>query len=191
MARLVTELRARWYLWTETKNDKDKSAGFDDLDVAELLRVARDAVGGDRQRRSRSSTSTRPAARRTIDIGDWLRMVMRGDYRSLAMESLRAALDLPLTNDGTHPRETFFLTLAAYLLDSSDGVGESVARSAFRAAAKDLLLSQSHVGVPRSAIACGSAGCRGSRSSCRSTTPTPSPTATRAATSSRRTGRRS
>jgi hypothetical protein len=83
-----------------------------------------------------------------MDIGDWLRMVMRGDYRSLAMETLRAALDLRLA-DATRPRETFFLTLATYLLDSSDGGGENIARSAFRAAAKDLLLSQSHVGVPR------------------------------------------
>ena len=71
--------------------------------------------------------------------GDVIRMVMRGDYRSLAMESLRAALDLPLANDGKHPKETFFLTLAAYLLDSNEGVSETVARSAFRAAAKDLL----------------------------------------------------
>jgi len=61
---------------------------------------------------------------------------------------LRSALDIHLGETG-RPREKFFLTLAAYLLDSNEGVGEQVARSAFRAAAKDLLLSETHVGVPR------------------------------------------
>ena len=83
----------------------------------------------------------------SIDIGDWLRMVMRGDYRSLAMESLRSALDVKLSDSG-RPKEKFFLTLAAYLLDTNEGVGEAVARSAFRAAAKDLLLAQKKQGVP-------------------------------------------
>lgn len=151
MARLVTELRARWYLWNEDKSKDKKGSGFQDLDVAELLHVARDAMEGtDIPGLAFLDKTAAAGGASNIDIGDWLRMVMRGDYRSLAMESLRAALDLPLTNDGSRPRETFFLTLAAYLLDSGDGnTGESVARSAFRAAAKDLLLSQSHMGVPR------------------------------------------
>ena len=170
MARLVTELRSRWYLWTESKPDKDKAAGFEDLDVAELLHVAQNAVSAIRDTEAGAAAArvgdeqlaSSPVQKSlafldkhaaggaaNLDIGDWLRMVMRGDYRALAMESLRAALDLELA-DASRPRETFFLTLAAYLLDSSDGGGgENIARSAFRAAAKDLLLSQSHVGVPR------------------------------------------
>jgi len=143
MARLVTELRARWYLWSQ---DNKK---IDDLDVAELLHVARDAVG-DLPASNKLAFLDKHASggASSIDVGDWMRMVMRGDYRSLAMESLRSALDVKLSDTG-HPREKFFLTLAAYLLDSNEGVGENVARSAFRAAAKDLLLSQQHVGVPR------------------------------------------
>ena len=153
MARLVTELRARWYLWTESRPDHDKAAGFEDLDVAELLHVAQTAMGSLDDHPAVATSLAfldkhAPGGAANIDIGDWLRMVMRGDYRALAMESLRAALDLRLA-DAKRPRETFFLTLAAYLLDSSDGGGENIARSAFRAAAKDLLLSQSHVGVPR------------------------------------------
>ncbi|MGE5182280.1 MAG: hypothetical protein ACM31C_09465 [Acidobacteriota bacterium] len=141
MSRLVLELRARWYLWTQ-----DKST-IENLDVAELLRVARNALGSDTKVLAFLDQHGSGGAS-SLDVGDWLRMVMRGDYRSLAMESLRSALDVHLGETG-HPREKFFLTLAAYLLDSNEGVGETVARSAFRAAAKDLLLSQSHVGVPR------------------------------------------
>ncbi len=152
MARLVGELRARWYLWTESKPDHDRAASFEDLDVAELLHVAQVALGDHAGAVGESLAFLDKHAAggaANIDIGDWLRMVMRGDYRALAMESFRAALDLRLA-DATRPRETFFLTLAAYLLDTSDGgSGENIARSAFRAAAKDLLLSQSHVGVPR------------------------------------------
>jgi hypothetical protein len=152
MARLVTELRARWYLWAQDKGT------IDDLDIAELLHVARDAVAPMLEDRSEAGATVRQAlafldkhgsgGASSIDIGDWLRMVMRGDYRALAMESLRSALDVRLADSG-HPREKFFLTLAAYLLDSNEGVGETVARSAFRAAAKDLLLSQKKQGVPR------------------------------------------
>jgi hypothetical protein len=68
------------------------------------------------------------------------------------MESMRAALELPLQATN-RPRETFFLSLSAYLLDNSqsvgDNVGEAVARSAFRASAKELLLTATHQGVPR------------------------------------------
>lgn len=142
MARLVTELRGRWYLWSQ---DNKK---IDDLDVAELLHVARDAMGDDSTNKLAFLDKHATGGASSIDIGDWLRMVMRGDYRSLAMESLRSALDVKLSDTG-HPKEKFFLTLAAYLLDSNEGVGETVARSAFRAAAKDLLLSQQRVGVPR------------------------------------------
>jgi hypothetical protein len=158
MARLVTELRARWYLWAQ---DKGK---IDDLDVAELLHVAREALGplvpdgGGPSKLDAAKAKVTAAlgfldkhasgGASSIDIGDWLRMVMRGDYRALAMESLRSALDVKLSDTG-RPMEKFFLTLAAYLLDSNEGVGENVARSAFRAAAKDLLLSQKKQGVPR------------------------------------------
>ncbi len=152
-ARLVTELRARWYLWSQD------GKSFEDLDIAELLHVARDAVAPMLADKSVAGTTVGRAlafldqhagGASSIDIGDWLRLVMRGDYRSLAMETLRSALDVKLT-DQQHPREKFFLTLAAYLLDTSDGVDEATARSAFRAAAKDLLLSQKKQGVPRSA----------------------------------------
>lgn len=145
MARLVTELRARWYLWQ--KGPKS----FEELDVAELLHVARASL--DKATIESNATlafldKQASGGAATLDIGDWLRMVMRADYRSLAMESLRAALDLKLANMN-RPHETFFLSLSAYLLDNSEGVGEAVARSAFRASAKELLLSASHRGVPR------------------------------------------
>jgi hypothetical protein len=154
MARLVTELRGRWYLWAQDKSN------FDDLDIAELLHVARDAVSPMLETQSKESDKPSTTSKAlafldkhasggasSIDIGDWLRMVMRGDYRSLAMESLRSALDVKLS-DSNRPKEKFFLTLAAYLLDTNEGVGEAVARSAFRAAAKDLLLAQKKQGVP-------------------------------------------
>lgn len=154
MARLVVELRARWYLWTQD------SSKLEELDVAELLHVARDAVSPMLAESKGHGAALGKAlafldqhavgGASSIDIGDWLRLVMRGDYRALAMESLRSALDVRLS-DNDKPKEKFFLTLAAYLLDSSDGVGETVARSAFKAAAKDLLLSQKKQGVPTAA----------------------------------------
>jgi hypothetical protein len=147
MARLVTELRGRWYLWANG-TDKDGKPSLDDLDVAELLHVARDTFGGETDGPLAFLDKHASGGASSIDIGDWLRLCMRGDYRTLAMESLRAALDLSL-NDASRPKETFFLTLAAYLLDTSgDGVGETVARSAFRAAAKDLLAATTRVGLP-------------------------------------------
>jgi len=146
MARLVTELRARWYLWSEKKQK-----GFEELDIAELLHVARASLDKTALESNKilvflDQHATGGAAK--IDIGDWLRMVMRADYRSLAMESMRAALDLQL-KDTSRPHETFFLSLSAYLLDNNEGVGEQVARAAFRSAAKELLLSAQHRGVPR------------------------------------------
>ncbi|MBV8762474.1 MAG: hypothetical protein JO257_34640 [Deltaproteobacteria bacterium] len=139
MARLASELRARWYLWSQTQ----------ELDIAELLRAAREAAG-DHAKELDVLDERGAGGAATLDIGDWLRLVTRGDYRQLAMESFRAALDLRF-GDQSRPRETFFLTLAAYLLDSGQGVNESVARGAFKAAAKDLLLSATHKGVPRAA----------------------------------------
>ena len=150
MARLVAELRARWYLWTPS------AGATTELDVAELVHVARDAIGN-----PSATTGAMAAVARslgfldqqhgggssTLDIGDWLRLVMRRDYRALAMESLRAALDLRLGDTG-RPRETFFVTLTSYLLDAGQGVDETVARSAFRAAAKDLLAATTRVGLP-------------------------------------------
>ena len=146
MARLVTELRARWYLWSQ-----NKQKSFEELDIAELLHVARESLDKTALAKSKilaflDKSGADGAA--TIDIGDWLRMVMRADYRSLAMESMRAALDLdgPKQN---RPHETFFLSLSAYLLDNNEGVGEHVARAAFRSSAKELLLSAQRRGVPR------------------------------------------
>lgn len=146
MARLVTELRARWYLWSQ-----NKQKGFEELDIAELLEVARASLPKQALKDNKVLAfldAQPPGGAATIDIGDWLRMVMRADYRSLAMESLRAALDLKL-KDTSRPHETFFLSLAAYLLDNNEGVGEQVARAAFRSSAKELLLSAQHRGVPR------------------------------------------
>jgi len=144
MARLVTELRARWYLWSSDKKS------FEDLDIAELLNVARASL--DQTTIATNSAlaflDKQAVGGGTLDIGDWLRMVMRADYRSLAMESLRVALDLEL-KQSHRLHETFFLSLASYLLDTSDNVGESMARSAFRASAKELLLSAQHRGVPK------------------------------------------
>ncbi|HUS31985.1 MAG TPA: hypothetical protein VMZ53_25970 [Kofleriaceae bacterium] len=147
MGRLVAELRGRWYLWSQTQNTK----AFAELDVAELLEVARNSLDQATIEKNQALAFLDKQASggaATVDIGDWLRMVMRADYRSLAMESLRSALDLRLA-DKSRPKETFFLSLTAYLLDNSEGVGEQVARSAFRASAKELLLSMSHRGVPR------------------------------------------
>jgi hypothetical protein len=148
MARLVTELRSRWYLWAQNAR---AATSFEELDVAELLHVARASLDPANTQGSTALAFLDKQAvggAATIDIGDWLRMVMRADYRSLAMETLRAALNVRLGNSH-RPHETFFLSLAAYLLDNTDGVGEAVARSAFRASAKELLLSASHRGVPR------------------------------------------
>jgi hypothetical protein len=145
MARLVVELRQRWYLWSQSKS-------FEELDVAELLEVARSSLDeATIQSNSVLAFLDKEAAggAATLDIGDLLRMVMRADYRSLAMESLRAALDLRL-QETSRPHETFFLSLAAFLLDNSEGVGEQAARAAFRASAKQLLLSATKRGVPRS-----------------------------------------
>ena len=148
MARLVIELRARWYLW---KTDASARKSFEELDVAELLEVARNSLDPELIKGNRvlAFLDASVSGGNTLDIGDWLRMVMRADYRSLAMESMRAALDLKLSNNTNRPHETFFLSLSAYLLDNSDGVGEEVARSAFKASAKELLLSATHRGVPR------------------------------------------
>lgn len=147
MARLVSELRGRWYLWAQNAKT------FDELDVAELLQVARaslDQATIEKNAALAFLDKQASGGAATLDIGDWLRMVMRADYRSLAMESLRAALEIRL-DEKDRPKETFFLSLTAYLLDNSEGVGEAVARSAFRASAKELLLSMSHRGVPRAA----------------------------------------
>jgi len=144
MARLVSELRGRWYLWSQT------TRSFEDIDVAELIRVARSSLDQETIQKNAALAflDKQVGGAATLDIGDWLRLVMRADYRSLAMESMRAALDLPLQATN-RPKETFFLSLSAYLLDNSEGVGEAVARSAFRASAKELLLTASHRGVPR------------------------------------------
>lgn len=146
MARLVGELRGRWYLWSQTN-----ARSFEELDVAELIRVARSSLDEEtiKSNAALAFLDKQVGGAATLDIGDWLRLVMRSDYRSLAMESLRAALDLPLATT-SRPKETFFLSLSAYLLDNSEGVGEAVARSAFRASAKELLLSATKRGVPRS-----------------------------------------
>jgi hypothetical protein len=147
VSRLVAELRSRWYLWTK---DGTQTA---ELDVAELLHAARDAMGppaaGSMSAKALAFLDKQPGkGASTLDIGDWLRLVMRGDYRALAMESMRAALNLPL-HATNRPHETFFVTLGAYLLDAGEGVDETVARSAFKASAKELLLSATHKGVPR------------------------------------------
>lgn len=146
MARLVGELRARWYLWAQ-----DQKKSFEEIDIAELLHVARaslDATAAETSATLAFLDKQAVGGAATLDIGDWLRMVMRADYRSLAIESMRAALDIRLSTT-SRPHETFFLSLTAYLLDNSDGVGEEVARAAFHASAKELLLSASHRGVPR------------------------------------------
>ncbi|MCX5742348.1 MAG: hypothetical protein NT062_07615 [Proteobacteria bacterium] len=146
MVRLVTELRSRWYLW-----QSDAKQAFEELDVAELLRVARASLGKRADKIEVLAFLDKHAigGASSIDIGDWFRYVMRADFRALAMESLRAALDLKL-GDSSRPAETFFMTLASYLLDAGDGVGEEVARSAFKASAKELLLQSATRGVPRS-----------------------------------------
>ena len=151
MARLVVELRARWYLWKTDPTSLAKKT-FEELDVAELLEVARASLDPEVIKRNKVLAfldSKASGSANVLDIGDWLRMVMRADYRSLAMESMRAALDLKLANNVNRPHETFFMSLCAYLLDQSEGVGEEVARSAFKASAKELLLSATHRGVPR------------------------------------------
>jgi hypothetical protein len=151
MARLVVELRARWYLWKTDSSSLSKKS-FEELDVAELLEVARASLDPEAIKNNKVLAfldSKASGSANVLDIGDWLRMVMRADYRSLAMESMRAALDLKLSNNVNRPHETFFMSLCAYLLDQSEGVGEEVARSAFKASAKELLLSATHRGVPR------------------------------------------
>lgn len=143
MTRLAARIKERWYLWSTDARD----AG--DLDVGELLDLAREAaalgrdagadairelggIGGDAGR----------------DLADWFRLIVKADHRTLAIDLLRAGLELAADRAG-RPQERFFISLAAYVLDATDGDTEAMTRSAFRAAAKDLLLSVETHGLPR------------------------------------------
>jgi hypothetical protein len=138
MSRLSARLHARWYLWSSANRE------LKDLDIVALLELARDTVVDAGEEVGRDARVLgRIAGAHARALGDWLRLVVRGDYRALAMESLRAALDTD------RPHEAFFVALAAYLLDSPEAGGEAVTRGAFRAAAKRLLDSVDHQGVPR------------------------------------------
>lgn len=143
MARLAQRIRDRWYLWAK---DADE---LEDLDVGELLDLAREAAYVARDAAGDAAGEAGDAAGEAgQELGDWFRLVMKADHRTLAIELLRAGL--VLAHDRTdRPHERFFISLAAYVLDASDGDAQAMTRSAFRAAAKDLLLRAERRGVPR------------------------------------------
>jgi hypothetical protein len=142
MTRLLHRLRQRWYLWSEDNKD------LSNLDIGELLELARDTVAESTQELGSAGRIVgRMGATGARDLSDMFRLVVQADHRSLATETLRAGFGLAADQTGD-PHQRFFLTLAAYLLDASDGDTMGVTRSAFRAAAKDLLRSAETRGVP-------------------------------------------
>jgi len=146
MSRLAARLQSRWYLLARDARDQ---GDLSSLDIVALVELARDTL--------RESGTDLAADAQVIgrirgdharELGDWLRLAVRADYRGLGSETLRAAFAQGNART-THPHETFFIALAAYLLESPDDNTQDVTRSAFRAAAKDLLLSANRQGVPR------------------------------------------
>lgn len=141
MARLAQQIRERWYLWARDSRD------LGDLDVGELLQLARQAAAVAADSAGDAGELAGAGAR---DLGDWFRLIVKADHRTLAIELLRAGLVMA-AEDSDHPHERFFISLAAYVLDASGGDAQELTRSAFRAAAKELLLRAERHGVPRAA----------------------------------------
>lgn len=143
MARLAQRIRDRWYLWSKNADD------LKDLDVGELLKLAREAAYVARDSAADVGDELGDAAGAAgRDLGDWFRLIMKADHRTLAIELLRAGLVLG-REKVERPHERFFISLAAYVLDAATGDAQEMTRSAFRAAAKDLLLRADRRGVPR------------------------------------------
>jgi hypothetical protein len=144
MTRLAARLQARWYLLARDQSD------LASLDIVALLELARDTlVEGGAELAADAKVIDRIRGDHARELGDWLRLAGRADLRGLASEALRAGFRAA-GDRADHPHETFFVALAAYMLESSEGGSQDVTRSAFRAAAKDLLLSAEHEGLPSS-----------------------------------------
>ncbi len=142
MPRLLQGLRHRWYLWSEETQD------LTNLDIGELLELTRDTVAeSSAELGSAGRIVGRLGAVGARDLSDMFRLIVQADHRTLATETLRAGFGLAADQAGD-PHQRFFLTLAAYLLDAADGDAMGVTRSAFRAAAKDLLRMAETHGVP-------------------------------------------
>ncbi len=134
MGRFSAQLQARWYLWQSEGGD------LANIDIVALLDLARATIA--------ETGRPEPAgANLLVALGDWLRLAVRADHRELAMLALRAGLGVA-KDRADRPHETFFVALAAYLLDAPDAGGEELTRGAFKSAAKQLLLSAANQGVP-------------------------------------------
>ncbi|MBL4632719.1 MAG: hypothetical protein JKY56_02535 [Kofleriaceae bacterium] len=147
IGRLVSELRARWYLWP---NDPELSGSerLRALDLGGLLRLALDeAAPKPSSRKDPRSVSDLLDSRVGLALRRILDLAFRADRRELAVEGIRLALGLE-KQGASPPYETFFLSLAGYLLDDAGGDSVNVTREAFRAAAKDLLRTLPSQGVP-------------------------------------------
>jgi hypothetical protein len=147
VGRLVSELRARWYLWPA---DPELSGAerLRALDLGGLLRLAlEEAEPAPSNRRNPESVNNALEGRVGLALRRILDLAFRADRRELAVEGIRLALGLEKRSESP-PYETFFLSLAGYLLDEADGDSVTVTKESFRAAAKDLLRTLPSEGVP-------------------------------------------
>jgi hypothetical protein len=143
MAALAKRIKERWYLW------QSDARGAGDLDVGELIDLAREAYQlGAESTREGLGEFRALGGEASRDLSAWFRLIVKADHRTLAIELLQAGLGLAHDRAGG-AKERFFISLAAYVLDASDGDAQAMTRSAFRAAAKDLLRSVEVHGLPR------------------------------------------
>ncbi len=147
IGRLVSELQARWYLWPD---DPELSGAerLRALDLGGLLRLALDeAAPKPSNMKDPRSVSDLLDSRVGLALRRILDLAFRADRRELAVEGVRLALGLEKRSESP-PYETFFLSLAGYLLDDAGGDSVTVTKESFRAAAKDLLRTLPSEGVP-------------------------------------------
>lgn len=147
IGRLVSELRSRWYLWPEAP-ELSGAERLRALDLGGLLRLALEEAAPKRSmRKDPRSVSDLLDSRVGLALRKILNLAFRSDRRELAVEGVRLALGLE-NQAASPPYETFFLSLAGYLLDDGGGDSITVTKAAFRAAAKDLLRTLPSEGVP-------------------------------------------
>ena len=143
MSAIARKLQERWYLWSAD------ARGAGDLDIGELLDLAREAYALGRDTKGElEDLAFGLGGEAGRDLAAWFRVIVKADHRTLAIELLRAGLGLAHDRAGG-ARDRFFIALAAYVLDATDGDAQAMTRSAFRAAAKDLLLSVEKHGLPQ------------------------------------------
>jgi hypothetical protein len=148
VARFVGTVRSQWYLWPgRDQTESDGSPGR--LHLGEILAVALKIAGNTSG--PLESLRSRLGSTGIMTLGHVLDLAFRGDRRELAVEGLRLALGLGAERDArSRPYETFFLSLAAFMLDDPSSVSVDVTRESFRAAAKELLQSLPQSGIPSS-----------------------------------------